>query len=259
VGQPSGRLDYLGDISNSYEESTMAKHRKTITLPSGEPVATQPESLTQQVYENLKEEILRAERAPGEMVAEPELAARYGVSKTPIREALRILLQDGWVTALPRKGYLIRPLALEDVREVFALRQMLEPELSAETARRRTDSQVQRLNELVEEQADATQFEEALLSARLFHTLIAEAAGNSRAVRILEGLLDEVRRLHYLMPQLEGHITSTEELEAHRDLADAFVHRDADRAADLMRAHLLEAGTAMVEVFGGLNANRRRA
>src|SRR5690242_19444441 len=110
----------------------MSKHRKTITLPSGEPPAPKTESLTQQVYENLKEEILRAVRAPGEMVAEPELALRYGVSKTPIREALRLLLQDGWVMALPRKGYLIRPLALEDVRDVFALRQLLEPQLSAE-------------------------------------------------------------------------------------------------------------------------------
>src|SRR5437899_2254075 len=100
---------------------SLAKHRKTITLPSGEPAPPKTDSLTQQVYDNLKEEILRAERAPGETVAEPELAARYGVSKTPVREALRLLLQDGWVTALPRKGYLIRPLALEDVREVFAV------------------------------------------------------------------------------------------------------------------------------------------
>jgi GntR family transcriptional regulator, rspAB operon transcriptional repressor len=238
----------------------MSKHRKTITLPTGQPAPAMPESLTQQVYENLKEEILRAQRAPGEMVAEPELAARYGVSKTPIREALRILLQDGWVTALPRKGYLIRPLALEDVREVFALRQMLEPELSAETARRRTDAQLRELSELVDRQADAkNELEGALLAARQFHTLIAESAGNSRAVRMLEGLLDEVRRLHYLMPQLEVHITSSDEVNAHRDLVDALIHRDADRAADRMRAHLLEAGTAMVEVFGGLNTSRRRA
>jgi DNA-binding GntR family transcriptional regulator len=238
----------------------MAKHRKTITLPSGGPRPARTESLTQQVYENLKEEILRAERAPGEMVAEPELAARYGVSKTPIREALRLLLQDGWVTALPRKGYLIRPLALEDVREVFALRQMLEPEIAAEAARRRTDSQLAELGQLVERQAEATdELEQALLAARRFHVLIAEAAGNSRAVRILDGLLDEVRRLHYLMPQLEVHITSADEVEAHRDLVDALVKREPERAAERMYDHLLEAGTAMVEVFGGLNASRRRA
>jgi len=238
----------------------MARHKKTIILPSGAPAPAKAESLTQQVYDNLKEEILTAERAPGETVAEPELARRYGVSKTPIREALRLLLQDGWVTALPRKGYLIRPLALEDVREVFALRQMLEPELAAETARRRTDEQLRRLSALVEHQAESTnQLAEALLAARQFHMLIAEAAGNSRAVRMLEALLDEVRRLHYLMPQLENHITSTDEVDAHRDLVEALVRRDADEAADRMRAHLLEAGTAMVEVFGGLNASRRRA
>jgi DNA-binding GntR family transcriptional regulator len=61
------------------------------------------------------------------------------------------------------------------------------------------------------------------------------------------------------MPALEGHITSAVEVEAHRDLVEALTQRDPERAADRMREHLLEAGTEMVEVFGGLNANRRRA
>src|SRR6266536_1566089 len=175
------------------DERFMPRHRKTINVPTNGPLPAKADSLTQQVYDNLKEEILRAERAPGEMLAEPELAARYGVSKTPVREALRLLLQDGWVTALARKGYLIRPLALEDVREVFALRQMLEPELSAEAASRRTNADLQLLSALVERQATgADGLEEALLAARLFHMTIAESAGNSRAIRVLEGLLDEV-------------------------------------------------------------------
>jgi DNA-binding GntR family transcriptional regulator len=238
----------------------VAKHRKTITLAAGDGAPAKADSLTQQVYDNLKQEILRAERAPGEMVAEPDLAARYGVSKTPIREALRLLLQDGWVTSLPRKGYLIRPLALEDVREVFALRQVLEPELAAEAARRRTDAQLALLTDLVEQQAAAThELDEALVAAHRFHMLIAEAAGNSRGVRVLEGLVDEVRRLHYLMPQLEGHITSEAEVKAHRELVEAIAQRDSARAAEVMREHLLEAGTAMVEVFGGIAGSRRRA
>jgi DNA-binding GntR family transcriptional regulator len=76
---------------------------------------------------------------------------------------------------------------------------------------------------------------------------------------VLEGLVDEVRRLHYLMPQLEGHITSEAEVKAHRELVEAIAQRDSARAAEVMREHLLEAGTAMVEVFGGIAGSRRRA
>ena len=91
----------------------MAKHRRTISEAASEPDDPRPRSLTEQVYEALREDILRARRRPGQVVAEPELALHYGVSKTPVREALRLLAQDGCVIVLPRKGYLVRPLVLE--------------------------------------------------------------------------------------------------------------------------------------------------
>jgi DNA-binding GntR family transcriptional regulator len=231
----------------------MARPRTKILSPETRRAATPRKSLTDQVYESLREEILKVQWAPGDIVAEPELAARYGVSKTPVREALRLLVQDGWVLVLPRKGYLIRPLGLEDVSEVFALRQMLEPQLAAEAARKSPEPQLADLRDLVAEQRHAThELESALLAARLFHLKIAELSGNGRAVRFLAGLLDEVRRLHYLMPQLENHITSQAEVDAHDLIVEALSARDADGAAEHMHEHLLEAGREMVGVFGGL-------
>jgi DNA-binding GntR family transcriptional regulator len=231
----------------------MARPRTKILAPDARRSEAPRQSLTDQVYESLREEILKVQWAPGDIVAEPELAARYGVSKTPVREALRLLVQDGWVLVLPRKGYLIRPLGLEDIRDVFALRQMLEPQLAAEAARKSLDSQLAALRDLVDEQRHATtELENALLAARLFHLTIAELSGNGRAVRLLAGLLDEVRRLHYLMPQLENHITSQAEIEAHDLIVEALSARDADAAAAHMHEHLLEAGREMVGVFGGL-------
>ena len=91
-------------------------------------------SLTEQVYDALKREILTARLRPSQPLIENELAARFGVSKTPIREALRLLVQDGWIVVLPRKGYLVAPLSLEDVREVFALRLLLELQVTGEAA-----------------------------------------------------------------------------------------------------------------------------
>jgi DNA-binding GntR family transcriptional regulator len=236
----------------------MAKHRKLITQPVGRQAPPPAQKLlTDQVYESLKESILRVEWSPGQMLGEPDLAQRYGVSKTPIREALRLLVQDGWVQVVPRKGYLIRSLGLEDVREVFALRQMLEPAMAADAARRTVSAASQaHLRDLVQQQREAQdELDVALLAARQFHLSIADLSGNSRAVRLLGGLLDEVRRLHHLMPQLENHITSTAEIEAHVLIMAALAKQDPEQAAAHMHDHLVEAARAMVGVFGGLNTH----
>jgi DNA-binding GntR family transcriptional regulator len=217
-----------------------------------------PQSLTDQVYQSLKEDILRTRRAPGDLLLEPELAEHYRVSKTPIREALRWLVQEDWVLTLPRKGYLVRPLRLEDIREVFALRQLLEPGLVNEATGRASPVDLDRLRTHVDIQSRAREhLDDALLSATGFHLTLAEMAGNVRAVRILSGLLDEVRRLHYMIPTLESHITSEAELDSHRAIIAALVANRPDEAAQLMSDHLTEAGQAMVGVFGGFPTARR--
>ena len=163
---------------------------------------------------------------------------------------MRLLVQAGWVIILPRKGYLVRPLGLDDIREVFALRRMLEPTLTAEAARRATDASIARLHALQESQASTeTDFDHITASARDFHLLIAELSGNGRALQILTGLIDEVIRLLHLMPRLEENLRSVAELEAHDRIVEAIAQRDADGAADLMRAHLVVAGRGMTQAF----------
>jgi GntR family transcriptional regulator, rspAB operon transcriptional repressor len=210
------------------------------------------ESLTDQVYELLRDEILRVERQPGDLLSELDLAVRYGVSKTPVREALRLLAHDGWVVVLPRKGYLIRPLRLSDLREIFAARSLIEPSVAGEAARIVTPAQVARLQELVDEQANAVDdLDAALHAARVFHIAVAEVAGNTRVVRMLVDLLDEVRRLHFLLPNVETHITSAEELKAHRSLVEALSAGRAEEATELMREHVNEVARTLVRGFSG--------
>ena len=209
--------------------------------------------LTEQIYERLHDDILRARLLPGQTVLEAELAAQFGVSKTPVREALRLLVHEGWVLVLPRKGYLIRPLGLDDLREVFQLREMLEPGFAGEAAwrsARRLDD-VEAVRKAVAAQRSARDdLDVALASAAAFHIRIAAMGGTARAARIIENLVHEVTRLHYLMPNLESHINSKEELDAHdtiTDAIDAGNQRDAFRA---MRDHLRATDRILVEVFG---------
>jgi DNA-binding GntR family transcriptional regulator len=230
----------------------VGQQRKTI-VTGGADAASRARSLTEQVYETLKEEILQARRPPGGVLLEPELAERYGISKTPVREALRLLLQDGWVMVMPRKGYLVRPVRLGDIREIFEVRQMLEPVMAGRAALRHSDADLKRLAGMCAEQSNSAQeLESALTAARQFHTELAGLSGNGRALAILSDQLDEVRRLHHLMPNVEHHITSTIELAAHRDILAAVEAGDAEQASTLMSEHLTEVAATMVDAFTGM-------
>lgn len=227
-------------------------HRKVIDEPSSaEPAAPdRPLSLTDQIYERVRQEIIEAKWRPGQILLEPELAALYGVSKTPVREALRLLVQEDWVVILPRKGYLVRPLRLGDIGEVFGLRAMIEPALVSEIARNQGSQAVGVLQARLDEQRAAEHDLYASLdAARRFHLAGAQLTHNRRAEHILERLLAEVRRLHYLMPDVESHITSSVEIEAHEAILRAVEAGDPDAAAALMREHLSEVARTMVNAF----------
>lgn len=204
--------------------------------------------LTERVYSRLREDVLRAHLLPGTTVLEAELAARFGVSKTPVREALRLLVQDGWVLVVPRRGYVIRPLGLEDVRDVFQLREMIEPGFAAEAAARvgAPDPQVE---EAIRTQRAADDLSVALDAAGTFHVRVAELSGNARATRVVRNLVDDVTRLHFLLPALDGHIESSDEIAAHEEIAAAITAGDTRRASKVMRDHLRTTHRLLVDLF----------
>lgn len=226
------------------------QYRKLIEAPeASQPIAAQL-SLTDQVYERARGEIIEAKWRPGRVLLEPELAAAYGVSRTPVREALRLLVQEDWVVTLPRRGYLVRPLRLDDIGEVFGLRQMLEPTLIAEVTRLSGSSAAEVLaGRLADQRGAEGDLHASLDAASSFHLAGAQLANNRRAERMLERLLAEVRRLHYLMPNVETHINSSVEIAAHEGILSAVRAGDAEKAALLMRDHLNEVARTMVNGF----------
>jgi DNA-binding GntR family transcriptional regulator len=205
--------------------------------------------LTDRVHARLREDILNARLLPGSTILEPELAARFGVSKTPVREALRLLVQDGWVIVLPRRGYLVRPLGLDDLRDVFQLREMIEPGFAAEAAARAGAVDATLTAAITTQQAAQEDMAAGLSSAADFHVRVAQLSGNARATRIVSNLVDEVTRLHFLIPSLEHHISSTDEIAAHEQIAGAIAAGDERRAAEVMRDHLRTTHRILVEVF----------
>lgn len=211
------------------------------------------QSLTDQVFQALKDEILRSQIRPGTVVIEGELADRFGVSKTPIREALRLLVQDGWIEVMPRRGYLVRPIGLDDLREVYELRRILECGVVRKVIEQMNPDTVASLRDLIDEQAEAGDDLEASIDAsRDFHLSMARLTGNDRLVRSLAALLDEVERLLRMLPELVTLMTSSTEIEAHRKLVTALEQHDADLAESLMLAHLADISRSLLDALGGI-------
>ena len=225
-----------------------------MTAPSSDKPGPQtPEgSLAERVYRSLKEDILAARVGRDELLQEQSLAERYGVSKTPVREALRLLVHEGLLMVLPRKGYMVRPVGLQDVIEIFALRRILEPPLAAEAARRRTTEQIGRMEESVERESRL--FDPSLdeMEASLgLHVLIAEATGNSRAAAIVSSLMDDAGRLPWIAFPAVGPDPNRPGVEEHVQIVAAIAAGDAETAERLMGEHL---ETTVGRVLGRLGA-----
>ena len=155
---------------------------------------------------------------------EGDLADEFGVSKTPIREALRLLVQDGWIEVMPRRGYLVRPIGLDDLREVYELtansRSLASSTGSSRRSTRRWLRHLRHVSSMIR-QPPASSLEVSIDASRDFHLSLAQHSGNERLVKSLAALLDEVERLLRMLPELVTLMTSTSEIEAHRRIVDA--------------------------------------
>ncbi|WP_203136623.1 GntR family transcriptional regulator [Microbacterium sp. JZ31] len=213
-------------------------------------------SLTDRLTDDLRARILIGAFEPGSMIVEPRLAEEFGVSKTPVREALGRLASEGLVVVLPKKGYLVRPMALRDVEEVLTLRDLLEPHAAAEAAARITPDQLEDLRGMIRRQNDRAGAEplEAVEDARVFHSAIAAASGNVRLAEAISRPLDETSRAHHILTGMRRFRTPKQEVEEHERIVEALASGSAEAAAEAMRAHLASIRAA---VLGAIAAGER--
>jgi DNA-binding GntR family transcriptional regulator len=188
-------------------------------------------SLKQEVYDGIRQDILSGTFLPGDLLTERELAAKYGVSKTPVREALSLLEQDELLRAIPRAGYMVTRLTFRDLQEVHQLRATLEAMAARLAAQRITDEELEELERLT----STSDPEEARLFNRQFHSVVAQASGNSRLAKMIEQLLDDTDRWAALEV---AELTPAVLLIGHRAELEALRTRDPDTAEEAMREHV---------------------
>lgn len=203
----------------------------------------------EKAYRIIHDAIVNAQYAPGEHLKEEDLSVAIGVSRTPVREALRRLANEGLVVFTRNQGTFVSRFDLDEIDEVFELRAMLEAHGAARAASRISDAQIDRLD-LLTEAMEALRGQEDGVSGsyvhdfqRLnaeFHKVIIEAARSQRLEAMLAAVIDIplILMKHYNWRAL---IDLDRSCQQHRELIAAFRARDHDWAQSLMRAHVLGA------------------
>lgn len=196
-------------------------------------------SLVDQIYDLIRARIVRAELRPGSFLREKEIAAELNVSRTPVREAVRRLVDEGLVSVLPQSATRVAQIEAGRIREAYLIRRSLEMTSASEAATLMTaadDATLERILIDHQTQLDASDFDAAIALDDRFHQFIADVAQLSylwRMVTISKGQLDRCRRL--LIP-LAGNAETT--MDHHRRIADALAARDPEQAATAIAAHL---------------------
>jgi DNA-binding GntR family transcriptional regulator len=193
---------------------------------------------TNQAYQAIRRQIIDLTLPPGSRFTEASLAKQWRISKTPVREALARLRRDGFVDALPRAGYLVSPITLEDTDDLCALRTLLSAQAAADAARRGVEAPaIERLGVLSKVPfayaAGEVGREEALRNAIEFEAIIANSSGNERLAKAIVDVLDELERVLRMVWLIAPEVASPPgELEA---IFERLRERDAEGVLGAMR------------------------
>jgi DNA-binding GntR family transcriptional regulator len=200
--------------------------------------ASGPATTPAHALDRLRTAIVSSELRPGQRVGQEEVAASIGVSVAPVREALRTLEQEGLVTYLPRRGYFVTELAIEDLEQIDELRQLLEARAARRALPKLDDDDLARIRIAATECAEAAHAADvvAYLGAnRRFHFAVFQPAGQPHLIRLIQLLWDSTgayRALYYNSPR--GRLES---IGAHGRMIAALVDRDAGRLIAVMDEH----------------------
>lgn len=198
--------------------------------------------LRNNIYDSLRAAILNWELHPGQEMREQDLAQKYGVSRSPVRDALLRLEKEHLVTVLPRQGYRVNPVSLTDATEIFGMRVVIEPACCAAAAAiRHTPDPL----EAVRDPGDL----DFVAYNRAFHVAIAERSGNARMAAVARELVEQSDRL--VQVSLTGPAAADRGrlVAEHVAIIDAIMAGDGPTASQLMHKHVTEARDRVLSIL----------
>lgn len=249
---------YLANLRISFKRGSVDHEGWTITMnraaarrtESG-PAHEKRESLTARAYAEIRRRILDIELPAGSFMLEQELAELLKMSRTPVREALIRLENEGMVEVRPRHGMRVLPVSADDMEEIYAILTALESDAAAEIARRGlSPSDLAGLKSAVHDMEVALQRDDLLAWAKgdeQFHRLLIECCPNRRLRALVYQFWDQAHRVRMLTLRLRPRPTTSN--EDHLALVDAIERRDADLARAVHREHRIRSGRMLVELL----------
>lgn len=194
----------------------------------------------EKIFQTLRADIISQKLKPGQAVREEDLANRFGVSRTPIREMLLRLEYEDLVKLVPNRGVFVSELMSKDIEEVIEIRLTLETTAARMAASKLTEQHISELNNISEELDVAVELQDSIVSfgadSRL-HNLILEAAGNHRAHKIINNLMGQIHRIRFISGHKPGRINTT--TSEQKEIIRALLNKDPAKAEEAMRIHLL--------------------
>ncbi|WP_150251019.1 GntR family transcriptional regulator [Nocardiopsis deserti] len=206
-------------------------------------------------YTELRRRITSGELAPGSRLPQYELAEEMGMSITPLREAIRRLASEDWVTMDTHRDVRVAPMSASEARELLEARFSLEPSATELAALRRTEREIATMRAAADALLPVTRTwgEEAIAAHRAFHRAIYAASHNNVMIRLLDDLWDKADRYRRIGLELPaGAEPRTIDLNQHHEILELVITGDGAAAAGLVRSHILNSlGAAVTDTLEG--------
>lgn len=191
------------------------------------------------VFHTLREAILKGDLKPGERLMELQLAAKLGVSRTPIREAIRMLEQEGLAVTVPRRGAEVAKMTEKDMQDVLQVREALDELAASIACELITEVEMEQLEQAAADFETATETKDVKRIAdtdMVFHDIIYHATRNPKLVNILNNLREQMYR--YRVEYLKDEENYPVLLKEHREILAGFKERNTGMVTDSMRKHV---------------------
>lgn len=205
-------------------------------------------TLREKILETIRDAITSGVLKAGEKVAEPELAERFGISRTPIREAFRQLESEGYLTVIPRKGAVVVSFSSKEIEEFYAIKSILEGYAAHQACKNLTEKEIDRLvaiNEKLRQLADDGDVKHFFKIHNDFHELFRKAADNAKLDEMISGLVSKFQRLRYESLSKPGRMKIS--VQEHIKIIEAFRARDAKLAEHLVRKNAEHGGRVLMD------------
>ena len=202
------------------------------------------------VFETLREAIINGILEPGERMMEIQMAEEMGVSRTPVREAIRKLELEGFVVMIPRKGAYVASISIKDIADVFEIRTALESLAAGLAAERITDDEMEQLERHLVKISECGEGNDipALIEADTdFHDTLYRASRNDRLVQIVSNLREQIQRFRTTSISTPGRFKFA--MDEHKKIVEAISDRNIELAQNLAREHIENAENSILNAM----------